>query len=109
MDRLRMYVHFLKLWMQPPGNYDPRSKAAAAWAKAHDTPQQRKRIEELGTWASRLIDTHMIHHAFNRYLLAGAESMGMDTSGWKLAGKIPTAAEVEEAFQADLVELNIRR
>lgn len=109
VDRLRMYAHFLKLWMQPPGNYDPKSKAATAWAKAHDTPQQRRQIEELGTWASRLIDTHMIHHAFNRYLLAGAEAMGMNTSGWKVAGKIPTAAEVEEAFQADLANLNVRR
>jgi hypothetical protein len=105
VDRLRMYAHFLKLWLQPPGNYDPKSNGATTWAKAHDTPAQRQQIENLGIWASRLIDTHMIHHAFNRYLLAGAQALGMDTTAWRQAAPIPTAAEVERVFQADLAEL----
>jgi hypothetical protein len=105
VDRLKMYAHFLKLWVQPPGNYTATSNAAQTWAKSRETPEQRKKIEELGIWVSRLIDTHMVHHAFNRYLLAGAGAMGMDTSAWQRAGPIPSAQEIAEIFQKDLAEL----
>lgn len=105
VDRLRMYAHFLKLWMQPPTDHEPTQKNSVAWAKTHDTPEQKQKIAELGMWASRLIDTHMIHWAYNRYLLSGAQAMGMDVSEWKGTGKIPTAQEVEEVFQKDLAEL----
>lgn len=99
VDRLRMYAHFLNNFLQVregSGGGD-----IADWKKTYGEEGAIKRIEELGTWTARLIDTHMTHGwAFNRYFLRRGNDVGLDTSNWNRAGQIPAHEEVEERFQA---------
>jgi hypothetical protein len=105
VDELRMYAHFLKLYLQPKEGANEaedvkrlKERFGEAGAKA--------RVQALGDWASRLIDTHMIHGwAFNRYLIRRGDALGCDTKAWMKPGPIPTAEEVERVFAADLAEL----
>lgn len=105
VDRLRMYAHFLKNFLQV--REASKGGDIADWKKTYGEEGAVRRIEELGTWSARLIDTHMTHGwAFNRYFLRRGNDVGLDTSKWNRAGQIPTHEEVEERFQAGLKELS---
>jgi hypothetical protein len=104
VDRLRMYAHFLKNFLQV--REASKGGDIAGWKQTYGESGARTRMQELGTWASRLIDTHMIHGwAFNRYFVRRGDAEGLDTKGWNQAGAIPSAEEVEAVFQKDLADL----
>jgi hypothetical protein len=104
VDRLRMYVHFLKNFLQV--RESSKGGDLAGWKKQYGEEGARQRMRELGTWTSRLIDTHMVHGwAFNRYFARRGNDEGLDTTGWNQAGPIPTAEEVEQVFQKDWADL----
>lgn len=105
VDQLRMYAHFLKLYVQPKEGANEaedvkrlKERFGEAGAKA--------RVQALGDWASRLMDTHMVHGwAFNRYLIKRGDGLGCNTTNWMKPGAIPAGDEVERLFAADLAEL----
>ena len=104
VDRLRMYAHFLKNFLQV--REASKGGDIAGWKAKYGEAGALARMNELGTWASRLIDTHMIHGwAFNRYFVRRGNDVGLDTAGWNQAGPIPTADEVEAKFKAGLADL----
>ena len=103
VDCLRMYAHFLKHYVQPPASPELAVKAADALAKKCGREETVRRVQYLGDFASRLIDTHTVHAwPFNSYLgYYGKAWPELKTQGWHNAGAIPTAEEVESLFAED--------
>jgi len=126
VDRIRMYLHFLKHYIHPNTNaaamrkmfpndrvktLDPDALDIAAerrrLAVTTHTPAQ-ERVDAFGTLVSRLMNTHMTHSfAFNSYLSKGAKVLGCDTKSWRKPGKIPTAKELDAFFAEDLKTTNL--
>jgi hypothetical protein len=103
VDRLRMYAHFLAIYLQPKRR-PTAAEDAEAWKKQYGPEGARQRVQALGDWASRLIDTHMIHgYAFNKYLIERGKLLGCSTEGWMRPGRIPSAEEIESETQEKAV------
>jgi hypothetical protein len=106
VDQLRMYAHFLKIYLQPKNSGGTEAEDVATWRKLYGEEEANRRICELGEWTSRLMDTGMTHSfAFNRYFIRRGNLAGCDTSKWSQPGEIPTATEIEAIFQQDMADL----
>jgi hypothetical protein len=96
VDQLRMYAHFLKCFLQP-------NQSAERLNEQFGAEEAKRRVQELGDWTARLLDTGMTHSwAFNRYLIKAGDALGCDTKAWMQAGTAPTGEEIAQLFAADL-------
>lgn len=109
LDRLAMYLHWLKLWH----DYD-RSARWNQWGKLVVAKPQEiiERAQRVITYTRRIMDTGLIH-AYpaletewfrHRFAALGKipEFDWQQISEWKKDGDIPTHDEVWHDFQADL-------
>lgn len=99
VDLIRMYAHFLTCYLQP--NQD-----AAKLTGLYGAEEAKRRVQQLGDWVARLMDTGMTHSwAFNRYLIKAGDALGCDTRGWMKPGPVPTGEEIRQVFAADLAAM----
>lgn len=110
VDCLRMYAHFLIHYVHPPENEKRVPHAVAVVEKKYGRAGAVKRIQYLGDYTRRLMDTHMVHsYAFNRYLTNfGQAYPELKCADWKRPGTPPTFAEIDRMFAEDLRELQKR-
>ena len=93
-----MYAHFLKIYLPP-------NQKADILAQRFGAEEAKRRVQALGDWEARLLDTAMTHSwAFNRYLIPAGDALGCDTKAWQKPGAAPTNTEIEQIFAADLQE-----
>ncbi|NUN92427.1 MAG: DUF4838 domain-containing protein [Verrucomicrobiae bacterium] len=105
VDRLRMYAHFLNLYL--PLRVGRAERDVAGWTERYGEEKARRRLIAWATWTRRLTNTHMVHSMpFNRFLKERAALLKVETRDWETPGEIPTAHEVQEVMARDLAELS---
>jgi len=109
VDCLRMYAHFLKHYVKPPATPEQAPKDADALAKKWGRQEALRRVQYLGDFTRRLMDTHMVHAwPFNGYLGGFDRAWPeLKKDGWQTPGPIPTADEVQSLFAADIGTLDL--
>ncbi len=104
VNRIKMYAHFLKIYLQPKahGSHEDDVKA---WVKQFGEAEAKRRVDALGDWVARISPVNLVHgQAFNKYFKRRGELLGIDVSQWGKEG-VPTEAEIESIFARDLADL----
>lgn len=105
VEQMCLYLHFLKMHLQP-GPADQVRKQLAA--QGIEGEAAAKRVGELAEFTRSLMDTHLLHsYAFLQMLEPAGKALGCDTKEWRQPGPIPTAAETRRLFEADLKGLDV--
>ena len=109
VDCLRMYAHFLKHYVKPPPTAELAQKTADALAAKCGREEAVRRVQYLGDYAKRLMDTHMVHaYAFNSYLAHyGRAWPELRKDGWTAAGAIPSSEEIGALFAEDAKTMDL--
>lgn len=106
VDAVRMYGHFLKHYVKPPVTVNQAPQATEAVRKKYGPQEAIRRIQYLGDFTRRLMDTHMVHtYPFNGFLSRFARFGGMTDlrfADWQKPGAIPTSEEMDRLFSEDL-------
>jgi hypothetical protein len=111
VDHIRMYLHFLNasLFLQDTpltGNEAFTKNAVARLEMRLGADVVKQRVEHLGEYVRRLMDTNMVHSfGYNTYLAKVGNIVGCDTKSWKKPGLIPSGEEIDRTFQQDLKQL----
>jgi hypothetical protein len=108
VDQVRMYLHFVKAShfindISLAGSESYTKGQLNRIAKKEGPDALKQKVEHLGEFVRRLMDTNMVHsYAYNTYLAKAGNMLGCDTKDWRKPGTIPTPAELDEIFQEDV-------
>ncbi len=104
IDSIKMYAHFLKIYLQPK-QYGTEDDDVAAWKHRYGEEEAKARVDALGDWVARITNVHVVHgQAFNRYFRRRGEALDIDVTTWGRQG-VPSHEEIARIFNQDLKEL----
>ena len=113
VDGVRMYAHFLKHYVKPPATVNQAPRATQALREGCGRQEALRKVQYLGDFTRRLMDTHMVHtYPFNGFLNRFGRFGGMADlkfADWQKPGPIPTGEEVDRLFAQDLRGMDLSK